>query len=198
MLKIGLTGSMGAGKTLIANIFRQFNIPVYDADAAAKRLMNEDESIKAEILLHFGQAAYSEGTLNRAHIAKQVFADASMLALLNRIVHPASIRDAKQWFDEQKAPYALKEAALLFESGSAAGLDYVIGVTAPLSLRIKRAMRRDKSSKEQIEGRMRYQLEDSICTSKKKNQFHELTVHADRCRRTSIPGSPQLPKYKNP
>ncbi|MFN5334541.1 MAG: dephospho-CoA kinase [Bacteroidota bacterium] len=162
MLKVGLTGGIGAGKSIVASIFRHFDIPVYDADAAAKRLMHEDEGIKEKIIDLFGDTAYSNGKLNRSLIAAQVFADKSKLDLLNHIVHPATIKDAAAWFIKQDCPYAIKEAALLFESGSAEGLDLIIGVTAPLPLRIRRAMQRDQSTKEQIEDRMKYQMEDAI------------------------------------
>jgi dephospho-CoA kinase len=174
MLKVGLTGGIGAGKSIVAAIFRQLNAPVYDADSSAKRLMNEDENIKVKIIHLFGNEAYIDGKLNRSFIAAQVFADKSKLELLNNIVHPATIKDAEEWFIKQERPYAIKEAALLFESGSAEGLDYVIGVTAPILLRLRRSMLRDKVSKEQIEDRMKNQIEDEI-----KMRLCDFVIHND-------------------
>jgi dephospho-CoA kinase len=174
MLKVGLTGGIGAGKSMVAAIFRQLNIPVYDSDASAKRLMHEDDNIKVKIIDLFGNNAYCDGELNRPFIAAQVFADKSKLELLNNIVHPATIKDAEDWFIKQDCPYAIKEAALLFESGSAEGLDLVIGVTAPLPLRIRRAMQRDLSTKAQIEDRMKHQMEDAI-----KMKLCDFIVHND-------------------
>lgn len=174
MLKVGLTGGIGAGKSIVAGIFKHLDVPVYDADAAAKRLMNEDENIKSKIKDLFGNSAYIDGKLNRSFIAETVFADKSKLALLNNIVHPATIKDAAEWFSKQNHTYAIKEAALLFESGSAEGLDFVIGVTAPVSLRVRRAMQRDQVSKEKIEDRMKHQMEDAI-----KMRLCEFVIHND-------------------
>ena len=162
MLKVGLTGSIGAGKSIVARIFTMLSIPVYDADAAAKRLMNDDDSLKKNIIHHFGESSYHNGQLNRSHIAAQVFSNKEKLALLNSLVHPVTINDSEAWFTQQKCPYAIKEAALLFESGTAAGLDYIIGVTAPESVRIKRAMDRDRTTREHIKERMKHQLEESL------------------------------------
>jgi dephospho-CoA kinase len=124
MLKIGLTGGFGSGKTTIANIFEVFGIPVYYADAASKRLMNENEEVKAAVQNMFGEEVYPEGKLDRKYLAEVVFNDENKLALLNSIVHPATLQDADEWMNQQISPYAIKEAALIFESGSNKLLDY--------------------------------------------------------------------------
>src|ERR1043165_3634636 len=135
MMNIGLTGGIGSGKTTVAKIFELLGIPVYYADDSAKRIMSEDEDLKTAIQNQFGKEAYQNGELNRAYLSAKVFSDPSQLEVLNSIVHPATIRDAAKWMARQKTPYTIKEAALIFESGSAEQLDYVIGVYAPAPLR---------------------------------------------------------------
>ncbi len=161
-LRVGITGGIGSGKSTVARIFEVLGIPVYYADAAARRLMNEDESLRQSIVQAFGAEAYTGHELNRSYIANVVFNNPEKMALLNALTHPATIRDAENWMQQQKAPYVLKEAALIFESGSAAGLDYVIGVFAPEALRIQRVMQRDGISREQVKQRMDRQIEESV------------------------------------
>jgi dephospho-CoA kinase len=162
MLKVGLTGGIGSGKSTIAKVFEVLGVPVYYADDAAKRLMNEDEQLKQQLIHHFGEATYSNGVLNRAHLSSLVFQNKEQLELLNSLVHPATIADATQWFNRQSAPYVIKEAALLFESGTAEGLDKVIGVWAPETIRIKRVMDRDKVTAEEVKRRMNNQIDETI------------------------------------
>src|SRR5215831_1852923 len=125
-LRIGLTGGMGSGKSTVAKIFEVLAIPVYYADDEAKRLMNEDPQLKEQIQLHFGREAYVNGILDRKYIAGIVFNNRKQLELLNSLVHPATLRDGERWMLQQTTPYAVKEAALIFESGTQQMLDYVI------------------------------------------------------------------------
>jgi dephospho-CoA kinase len=162
MLKVGLTGGIGSGKSTVAKVFEVLGVPVYYADDAAKRLMNEDEHLKQQLIHHFGEATYSKGVLNRAHLSSLVFQNKEQLELLNSLVHPATIADAAQWFIRQSTPYVIKEAALLFESGTAEGLDKVIGVWAPETIRIKRVMDRDKVTAEEVKRRMNNQIDETI------------------------------------
>ena len=162
VLNIGLTGGIGSGKTTVAKIFELLGIPVYYADDAARRIMNEDEALKAAIRKQFGKEAYDNGKLNRAHLSAKVFNDPFQLEILNSLVHPATIRDATKWMAEQSAPYTIKEAALIFESGSAEHLDYVIGVYAPAQLRIKRTMERSHISYDEVKQRMNKQLDENM------------------------------------
>ena len=161
-IRLGITGGMGSGKSTVAAIFATLGIPVYQADDAAKRLMNEDETLKEQLKKHFGEAAYTNGRLNRSYMATEVFNSKNKLALLNSIVHPATISDGEKWMQQQTAPYAIKEAAIIFESGSQRWLDYIIGVYAPVTLRIYRSMKRDAISKEEVNARLNRQMDDDI------------------------------------
>jgi dephospho-CoA kinase len=162
MLKIGLTGGIGSGKSTVAKIFELFEIPVYYADEASKRLYHSDENLIADLKKHFGEDIYTKDQLNRSRLAEIVFNDPEKLNLLNSLVHPPTIRDAEEWMLQQKAVYIIKEAALIFESGSAAGLDYVIGIHAPEELRIKRVMERDGISRNQVLRRLEKQIDENI------------------------------------
>jgi len=162
MIKVGLTGGIGSGKTTVAKIFELLGVPVYYADDAAKRIMNSDEELKSAIQKHFGEAAYKNGQLDRAFLSSRVFGDSFQLEILNALVHPATIRDATNWMNRQQTPYTIKEAALIFESGSAQELDYVIGVWAPAELRIKRTMERNDVSYDEVAKRMDKQVDEKI------------------------------------
>ena len=160
---IGLTGGIGAGKTTVAKVFKALGIPVFNADEVAKELMLTNPVIKNQLLTTFGDRVYlSSGALDKDYLADIVFKDAYQLELLNAIVHPVTIQAAKDWAATQSAPYVIKEAALLFEAGATDGLTAIIGVAAPLNLRIQRVMQRDACSKIEVEQRMRHQISDTI------------------------------------
>ncbi len=160
MLKIGLTGGIGSGKSTVAKIFEVLGVPVYYADEAARQIMNSDKQLKAALVKNFGEKAYRGDELDRAYLASVVFADKQKLELLNSLTHPATIRDANRWMLEQTSSYIIKEAALLFESGANKYLDLVIGVSAPAELRIERTMQRDKVSRDEVLQRMSRQMEE--------------------------------------
>jgi dephospho-CoA kinase len=162
MLKIGLTGGIGSGKTTVAKVFESLGIPVYYADDAAKRLLNTNELLKASVIEHFGEAAYHDGQLDRKYLAGIVFSNKEKLDLLNSLTHPVTIKDAEDWMNQQTTPYAVKEAALLFESGAGDKLDYIIGVYAPQHIRIKRVMNRDKMSTEEVLKRISRQIDEEM------------------------------------
>ena len=162
MLKIGLTGGIGSGKSTVAKVFQTLGIPVYYADDAAKELMNNNEGLKQQIILHFGEDVYENKVLNRKLLAQKVFNNPTQLHLLNSLVHPATIQAAEDWFVQQKAPYCIKEAALIFESGSQQNLDFVIGVYTPTTIRLQRVMQRDKATKEEVQQRMDKQIDETI------------------------------------
>jgi dephospho-CoA kinase len=160
MLKIGLTGGIGSGKTTVARTFEVLGIPIYYADDAAKKLMNESEDLKNSIIKAFGTNAYFNNKLNREFLSNVVFNDIEKLNVLNSIVHPATINDAINWFKNQNSFYVIKEAALIFESGSQKELDFVIGIKSPVEFRIQRAMSRDHISAEQVQLRMNKQMDE--------------------------------------
>ena len=162
MLKIGLTGGIGSGKTTVANIFKVLGIPIFDADRVAKDLMENDPHLRAQLVKHFGAIVFEGGHLNRRWLANKVFKDPYELNILNAMVHPITLQIAEDWFLQQNAPYAIKEAALIFEAGAGAGLDYIIGVFAPHHVRIQRVIKRDGFTREEVLDRMDRQIADSI------------------------------------
>jgi dephospho-CoA kinase len=162
MVRVGLTGGIGSGKSTVAHVFEILGIPVYYADKEAKRLMSEDPEIRKEVIKHFGEEAYADNLINRRFIAEIVFKDKQKLQLLNSLVHPITIARAEEWMRRHQTPYVIKEAALIFESGSQETLDYVIGVSAPLNIRIQRTMKRDEVSREEVLNRMQNQIQESI------------------------------------
>lgn len=159
MLRVGITGGIGSGKSSVCRIFEILGVPVYYADEAARRLMNENP-LRNQIIANFGEAAYVGEELNRTWMATQVFNNPEKLALLNSLVHPVTIADADEWMKKQHSPYTLKEAALLFESGSYQYLDYIIGVSAPVELRIARTTTRDQKSADEIRKRIDRQMDE--------------------------------------
>lgn len=174
MLKIGLTGGIGSGKTTVAQIFEVLGIPVHDADAAAKRLMNTNHELKNAMIENFGTQSYKDGKLNTGFIASIVFNDPSKLELLNSLVHPVTMKDGEVWFNAQNAPYAIHEAALVFEAGVNKRMDHVIGVSAPHAIRLKRVIERNKVSKEDIQNRMNQQMDEE-----KKMELCDFVINND-------------------
>ncbi len=160
MLQVGITGGIGSGKTTVCKIFEILGIPVYYADERAKWLMTNDLNIIKDIKNEFGATAYNEkGELNRQYIAEIAFHNPEKLQALNALVHPAVFEDGRNWHrTQQNVPYTLKEAALLFESGSYKELDKIIVVTAPLDVRIQRVMERDQISQEAVQARISKQM----------------------------------------
>ena len=158
---VGLTGGIGSGKTTIANLFAlQFSIPIYIADTKAKELVANNKQLQQEIVTLLGEEAFVEGRYNTAFVAQEVFSNKEKLDKLNAIIHPYVQQDFLQWKQSQQAPYVIKEAAILFESGSYRDCDFIIMVTAPLEERIKRVMLRDKIDRETVEKRIKNQWND--------------------------------------
>ncbi len=162
MLKIGLTGGIGSGKTTVAKVFTTLGIPVYHADLEARKLMENEPTLIGLIRHHFSEKAYENGRLNRSYISSIVFNDKKKLDLLNSLVHPFTIEDGKQWMSRQKSAYAIKEAALIFESGSQGEFDLIIGVYAPETLRLFRTMQRDHIDKAIVKSKMQNQIKEEI------------------------------------
>ncbi len=179
-MNVGITGGIGSGKSMVAKVFEVLGIPVYYADDAAKRLMNDDESLKLQLISAFGDTIYSNGQLDRTVLSAFVFNDKQKLALLNSIVHPITIKDGEEWMKKQVAPYTIKEAALIFESGSDKYLDKVIGVYAPSLLRLQRVMQRDNLPEEAVRARMDKQMDEekkmALCDYIINNNEQELVI----------------------
>jgi dephospho-CoA kinase len=162
MLKVGITGGIGSGKSTVSQLFQLLGVPVYNADENAKRLMNESPLIREKLLALFGPDSYNGQNLNRTFISKLVFNDAEKLAQLNAVVHPIVIQDGNDWLNRRTEPIVMKEAAIFFETGSGEGLDYIIGVYAPQALRIQRSMNRDGVSREDVLQRMSKQIDEEL------------------------------------
>src|SRR5687767_7366242 len=163
MLKVGITGGIGSGKTTVCRIFETLGIPVFYADTAAKQIMVEDAILIKGIKNTFGKESYFDnGVLNNKHIASIVFNNAEELAKLNALVHPAVFRAFDSWTAALPADtsYVLKEAALLFESGSYQLCDLNILVVAPEKLKLDRVMQRDGASADAVRSRMDKQFTD--------------------------------------
>lgn len=162
MQKIGITGSIGSGKSIVCKIFEQLGVPVYYADERAKILMISNAEIITKVKLLFGNESYSEtGELNRKHLSDIAFNNKDLLTQLNQIVHPIVFKDFDNWLFEKEQlniKYIIKEAALMFETDSYKKIDKFIVVTAPMELRISRTMQRDSILKEQVLSRMNNQL----------------------------------------
>ena len=158
---VGLAGGIGSGKTTIANLFAlHFSIPIYIADTKAKELVANNKQLQQEIVTLLGEEAFVEGRYNTSFVAQEVFSNKEKLDKLNAIIHPYVQQDFLQWKQSQQAPYVIKEAAILFESGSYRDCDFIIMVTAPLEERIERVMLRDKIDRETVEKRIKNQWND--------------------------------------
>ena len=162
MLSIGITGGMGSGKTTCCEVFASLGVPVYNADMRGKIILNENAEAKEKLILNFGKEIYSsKGELDRKKLASVVFNDAEKLKILEGLVHPAVQEDFEEFRRQHfTSKYILKEAALLFESGTYKSLDKIIVVDAPLDIRIRRLQKRDSSSHEDILARISKQLPD--------------------------------------
>lgn len=159
MIKIGVTGGIGSGKTFVCNRLKEKGIPVYNCDDEAKRLMQESSDIRERLCMLVGSEAYVDGILNKSAIAEFLFASPDNGKKINGIVHPVVRQDFTDWANKQNAPLVAQECALLYEAGFQDTVDVVIAVDAPVEIRLERAMKRDHATRQQIEGRMRQQLD---------------------------------------
>lgn len=165
-LTVGVTGSIGSGKSIVCRMFGMLGVPVYDSDSKAKLLMNSDPTLRTALVQRFGQDCFRDGVLDRKFLSGRVFGDAEALADLNALVHPAVTRDFQDWACAAGVPYVIVESAILFESGLGSVVDHTVAVTAPVQLRLQRAALRDRTSTENIRTRMQYQMDDSTLAAK--------------------------------
>lgn len=160
MYKVGITGGIGSGKSTVCAILAEFGVAVYDSDSRAKRLMNEDNTLRERLVERFGSEVYCAEGLNRRYLAERVFGNPEELKALNAIVHPAVMDDFDRWALEQEGSYVVLESAILFEASLDRRVDVSVAVMAPVELRIERAMQRDGAQREQIVARMNNQISD--------------------------------------
>lgn len=162
MLKVGITGGIGSGKSTACKIFTAIGIPVFYADTEAKQLMHTNPEIRRQLIHTFGKAVYlPDRTIDRKYLAGIVFSDANLLAELNSIVHPAVRNAFEEWCLTKNTPYVLHEAAILFETGFNRLMDKTIAVVADEDQRIERVMKRDNISVELVKERIKNQLSDA-------------------------------------
>ena len=166
MLKIGITGGIGSGKTWVCRVFQHLGVPLFNADEEVKNLYQTDETLKGLLITEFGNSAYTpSGDFNKAFF-REILMDSNMRETLNQIVHPLVFKRFEEWSSEQKSPYVIKEAAILFESGADKTVDKSIGVFAPLEIRMERVIVRDNRTREEIQTIMNMQLSDDALKSK--------------------------------
>ena len=185
MIKIGITGGIGSGKSTVCRVFSLLGIAVYDSDSRARRLMQTDPDVVRRIEALFGDGIYRGGTLDRKEAAARIFGDDSLRTALNAIVHPAVEADFLRWAERQTGHYVIQEAAVLFESGIWKHMDAIVAVTAPEAVRIRRVRRRDRCDENAVRARMTAQIgeEERIARS-------DYTIRNDGCE----PIIPQIMK----
>lgn len=164
MLKIGLTGGIGSGKSIIGRAFEMMGVPVYVADLEAKKLMNSNDTIRNLLIDHFGAQVYDSNLyLNRKRLAEIVFNDSEALNIINSIVHPIVREDFKRWCDSKSHfPYVIQESAILFDTGLYKNFDKIITVSAEEDVRIQRVVERDLTSRKLVLKRIKNQLPESV------------------------------------
>ena len=163
---LGLTGGIGSGKTSVAKIFKSLDVPVYNADQAAKILMNTSKELKHKIKQLLGEDAYKQNQLNKAFVSEKIFNNKVLLTQINELVHPEVALDFNSWLSTKTSTYVVKEVAILFEIAAEDQFDYILTVTAPQALRIKRIIERDHITLATIKAVMSNQLQDSEKTTK--------------------------------
>jgi dephospho-CoA kinase len=169
MVVLGITGGIGSGKSYVSSLLRvNLNVPVYDCDTEAKRLMNEDKGIQQQLMKLVGAHVYTDGKLQKKVLADYLFADQQHAQGVNAIVHPAVRADFGKWIKRQNTDVVAIESAILYESGFDTLVDKVLFVDAPMELRIQRVMQRDGSSRQQVEARIGMQRSEE---QRKKADF---------------------------
>lgn len=160
ILNLGVTGGIGSGKTTVCKVFAVLGIPVFSADEQAKRIQDSDPDLQKKINSIAGKDLFTAGKLDRAELARLIFADRDLLAKVNSVVHPAVFSSFREWVKQQDAPYAIMEAAILFESGASGMMDRIVTVVTPIEERIERLIGGNKMTREQVTGRIKNQVDD--------------------------------------
>ena len=176
MLKVGVTGGIGSGKSVVCRVFAALGIPVFNADEAARYVMANDQALKHAITGLLGEVVYVSGKPDRERIAAMVFGDAGKLKQLNALVHPVTIAYANDWMSAQEGAYAIKEAAIFFESGSYKEMDVMVGVFAPVDLRLARTVIRSGFTEEKVSAIMAQQMDED----EKMNRCDHVIINDDQ------------------
>jgi len=175
MIKVGITGGIGSGKTTICHFFELLNIPVFTADDEAKRLMVTSPDIKSQLTYFLGEDIYfKDQTLDREKIAKRIFHSPDLLSKINAVVHPAVSREFERWCLDKNSPYVLFEAAILFECGLYKKMDVNVLITASEKIRIKRVMVRDNASKKEVKSKIAKQWKEE-----RKEDYADCIIYND-------------------
>lgn len=161
MIRIGITGGMGAGKSVISEMMRCLGIPVYDADFASKKILNSNTKVKTQLIELLGEEIFSNGQLNRPLMAQRIFNNNELLLKTNAIIHPAVFDDFIAWSEAQNKEVVACETAILFESDMVSYFDSILMVSAPLEIRIERCIKRNKFTREQVLERIAKQMDES-------------------------------------
>lgn len=196
---VGLTGGIGSGKTTVASVFAHFKVPVYSADEASKKLIDSDADLQKALKELLGEEVVKQGKIDRAYMASLIFSDEGLLQKTNQLIHPAVGRDFKKWMQQQEegSPYVIREAAILFESGSYRDCDKIIVVSAPREMRVERVMQRSHATRAQVLQRMAHQWPEKEKLERAdyvvKNDLTEsilkqvAAIHEDIVRQTNPP-----------
>lgn len=173
MIKVAVTGGIGAGKSIVCQVFSKLKVPVFNADLVAKKLTDEDDEIKTKLIALFGNDIYlRNGTLHRKKLAEIIFNDKIALRNVNNIIHPKVYENFTAWCKKQESPYIIQEAAIVFENKHTKRFDKIITVTAPDDVKITRVIKRDKTTKDQVVERMKNQLPDAF-----KMKHSDFVIH---------------------
>jgi len=159
-IKVGITGGIGSGKSIVSRVIEVIGYPVYYSDARAKKLLHEDNDLKEGLIALLGEEIYQSGILNRVEMASRIFADPELRKSVNELIHPVVRSDFDQWSSLQKGSLVFNEAAILFETGAYKRMDLNALITCPVDLRVQRVMRRDNVSKKEVEARIAVQMTD--------------------------------------
>ena len=175
MMKAGITGGIGSGKSVVSERFRMRGIPVYDADREAKQLNDHSPLIREQLTARFGKELYADGNLNRSLLATLMFQDKQRVAAVNAIVHPILAQSFLEWCSRHRGDkLVMIDAALLFEAGFASYLDRVITVYAPVEIRLERVIKRDHTCREAVQERMKHQMPEE-----EKMRQSDFVIHND-------------------
>lgn len=166
MLRVGITGGIGSGKTSVCRVFEILGVPIFYADIVAKNITNDDYSVREQLNAVAGCDLFAGGVFDRSLLAKIIYADTDKLKQVNAIVHPIVFNRFIKWAEQQSNSYVIAESAILFESGFDKYVDKVITITAPTTERINRVMKRDDFSREKVESIIANQFEDNIKVEK--------------------------------